>query len=96
MSTYIKTSDSVGFRSSFAGNAVPPMPTGKEVDELWCELGETVPTQTVAKSSYLGSSIHNGEVYYSWSIGDSAINDYLICVPKKHVKNLTLKLKATA
>jgi len=96
MATYIKTADSVGFRSAYAGNAVPPMPTGKMVDELWAELGETVPTQTVANSSFKGVSLHNGEMYFSWAIGNSSANEYLVVVPRKHLKNLTIKLKASA
>lgn len=95
MATYIKTADNPAIRHSVMGSAGNIMPVGKEVDELWCELGETVPTQTVTYST--GNVYHaNGEPVYVFAIGNSAANEYLVAVPHRHLKNLTIKTKASA
>lgn len=96
MATQIKTADSVALRGSFSGG-YNQMPTGKEIDELWAELGITVPTQTVAHSSF--TAVHlspTGKKILIWTIGNSADNEYLVLVPLDHVKNLIMKLKASA
>lgn len=92
MATYIKTADNPGLRQSFMGNAANILPTGKAVDEIWAELGETVPTQTV---TYSTASVYtaNGEVLYVFNIGNSAANEYLVAVPRKNLIAMTIKTK---
>lgn len=93
MATCVKTKDNPAIRHSFMGTAGNILPTGKDIDEIWCELGETVPTQTVTYST--GYVYHaNGEPIYVFNIGNSAANEYLIAVPRRHLKSLTIKTKA--
>lgn len=93
MATYIKTSDVPALRHAFMGSAGNLMPTGKQVDELWAEIGETVPTQTTTYSTaYVYHA--NGEVVYVFNLGNSAANEYLVAVPHRHLKSLTIKTKA--
>jgi hypothetical protein len=95
MATYIKTDDAPGLRQAYLGSAYPKMPTGKKIDELWAELGFTVPTQTTAQSTFLGTNIGpGGTEFFIWNIGNGAPNEYLVCVPKGAIKNLTIKTEA--
>lgn len=93
MATYIKIADSSSLRNAMLGNAEPKLPTGKTISELWAELGETIPTQTTANSTFLGEMIGpQREPMLVWNIGDATPSAYLVVVPKRHVKNLTIKL----
>lgn len=93
MATYIKTADNAALRHSVMGSAGNIMPTGKVVDELWAEIGETVPAQsTTFSTAYVYHA--NGEPVYVFNCGNSAANEYLIAVPHRHLKSLTIKTKA--
>lgn len=92
MATYIITDDQPGLRQSYLGSANPKLPTGKVVDNLYTELGVTIPTQTAAYSSFAGQSIGpGGTEFFIFNIGNSALNEYLICVPRHQIRNLTIK-----
>ena len=91
MATYMKFADIPGFRASFLGNGQPQMPTGKTISEVWVELGETVPTQATAHSTFRNVTVANGKPVYVFSIGNSAANEYLVCVPAHQIKNMTIK-----
>jgi len=91
MATYMIFSDIPGFRSSYLGNGQPQIPTGKTISEVWVELGETVPAQAKANSTFRNVCVANGKPVYVFAIGNSAANEYLVCVPAHQVKNMTIK-----
>lgn len=91
MATYLVTTDSPSLRQAMLGSQWNALPTGKVIDELRSEVGETVPTQAKAFSSC--SVVSNGaEPVLLFNVGQSAANEYLIAVPRSKLKLLTMKL----
>jgi len=92
MATYIIITHQPGLLDAFEGNARPAIPTGKTASEDWIELGETIPAQVKAHSSFLGALPGpDGELMFNFAIGQAAANEYLITVPKHQIKNITIK-----
>lgn len=91
MATYLVTSDSPSLRQAMLGSQWNALPTGKKIDELRSEVGETVPTQAKAYSTC--SVVSNGaEPVLLFNVGNSAANEYLIAVPRSKLKLLSMKL----
>jgi len=91
MATYLVIPDNPAIRQSMLGSQWNALPAGKKVDELQLELGVTVPTQAKAYSSAVVYS--NGtEPVFVCNIGQAALNEYLMAVPRSQVKALRMKL----
>ena len=91
MATVMIFNDVPGFRSSYLGNGQPQLPTGKTISEVHVELGETVPAQVKAYSTFRNVTMANGKPIYVFSIGQAGANEYLVCVPAHQIKNMTIK-----